>query len=116
MLPLHLRQVLRQGSVVLDKFTRSANTLGLGDGDPAFDEPTEYLNEYQLDMVAAELPNRTALIAVLERHGLVARVTSSGGMAFSSGPETATWRITDFGRDVHARLLEVGRILSADGD
>jgi hypothetical protein len=93
MLPLHLRQVLRQGSVVLDKFTRSANTLGLG-----------------------ELPNRTALIAVLERHGLVARVTSSGGMAFSSGPETATWRITDFGRDVHARLLEVGRILSADGD
>jgi hypothetical protein len=96
---------------LLDRFNQTANQLGLGNGDPDFDKPMEALNERQLEMSASDIPNHPAVIAVLERHGLIARITASGGMSFSSGPDVATWRLTDFGRDVHRRLLEVGGLL-----
>jgi hypothetical protein len=97
--------------LLLDLFTRTANELGLGNGEPDFDKPPEVLDEVSLQIAAPDLPNHVALLAVLERHGLVAGFTPSGG-TFSRGPSKPRWRLTDFGRDVHARLLEVGGLLT----
>jgi hypothetical protein len=96
---------------LLDRFTQSAKELGLGTGHPDFDKPINVMNEVQLERVASELSNRTALLAVLERHGLVARFTISPS-EFSGGPVTATWAISDFGWDFHTRLIEVGDVLA----
>jgi hypothetical protein len=96
---------------LLDMFTRTANELGLGNGEPDFDKIVEVLDEVPLQIAAPDLPNHVALLAVLERHGLVASFTPTGG-GFSHGPSKPRWRLTDFGRDIHARLLEVGDLLT----
>ncbi|HET6836014.1 MAG TPA: hypothetical protein VFH30_19285 [Acidimicrobiales bacterium] len=97
---------------LLDVFTKSANELGSGGDHPDFDKPVESLSEPGLRRYAAHVPHHTAVLAVLERHGLVSRIVPSGGMTFSAGPSIASWQITDFGRQVHTRLFEVGVLLA----
>lgn len=53
------------------KFTMTSNELGLGNGDPEFDIVTTSLISKQVEMVASDLPMLPALLAVLQRHGLV---------------------------------------------
>jgi hypothetical protein len=39
----------------LDRFTKTANELGLGDGGPDFDKPVGGLNERQLELSASDI-------------------------------------------------------------
>lgn len=96
---------------MLNRFTMTSLELGLGEG-PEFDSVPSSLNAAQIEIVAGDLPNRASLLAVLERHGLIERYTAAGGMSFSIGPPMVHARITDFGSDVHERLLAVGRLIA----
>jgi hypothetical protein len=49
--------------LLLDLFTRTANELGLGNGEPDFDKPVEVLSEVSLEIAAPDLPNHVALFA-----------------------------------------------------
>jgi hypothetical protein len=58
--------------------------------------------------------NLPALLATLQRNGLIDGHAGSGGMSFyNGGVNTLKWRLTAFGRDVLARLAEIGAILAS---
>lgn len=98
---------------ILASFGRSANDLGLGSGGVEFDEPVNSLNSVQL---ATAHPGLTALLdpllAVLQRHGLIAPITSGGGTFFGGGGQRLeTWGTTPFGEEVAARLRAIDDVV-----
>ena len=95
---------------LLDRFTWSSNRLGLGDGSSDFDRVPEALNPTQLERIANDLENLPALLATLQRHGLVASQSTGGGNLGGSG--TVLWSLTSFGRAFLGRLAEISIVLS----
>jgi hypothetical protein len=94
---------------VLSCFTRTATELGLqmpgSDPDPAM----HTLSEVQVEIVT-EVANLPSVLAVLQRHGLVAFRARSGGMTFSGG-SGGNWQITSFGVAFMDRMTAVGDAL-----
>lgn len=90
---------------LLDRFLWSANKLGLGGGQPEFEEPVNGLNRAQLDLVMPDLKDMVdSMVAVVERHGLIARTERGGGSFGGGGGGPTHWVITTFGREFLARL------------
>ena len=91
---------------LLERFTWSANALGLGDGaSPEFDTPIQRLNEKVLERVLPELGVTTApLLSALVRHGLLAYSTPSVATYGGGGSLPPVWELTAFGAAFLERL------------
>ena len=99
---------------LLRRFTKTANELGLGDGSTDFDRIPDVVGPGQLEVGWSNVNNLPALLATLQRNGLIDGHAGSGGMSFyNGGVNTLKWRLTAFGRDVLARLAEIGAILAS---
>jgi hypothetical protein len=99
---------------LLQRFTWTANRLGLGDGKPGSEIVPSTLNVHQVEMVSADLPNLPALLAVLQRHGLLSSESAGGGLTGGGG--TTHWKLTSFGHDFLARLDAIGKMLAVGHD
>jgi hypothetical protein len=99
---------------VLERFTRSANELGLGDGGPEFQDPPASLNAVQLDLAIPDPDGiRDSLLATLVQHGLLAYATHTAATFGGGSPLPATWSLTEFGRAVLRRLDVVDELLES---
>jgi len=97
---------------LLDRFTRTSNELGLGDGSQEFDSPLGQLNDVQIELVAKDLPALRSILAVLQRDGLLDHRFVSGGGFIGVSTTSGLWELTDFGTTVHDVLKELGRRLA----
>jgi hypothetical protein len=100
----------REHLVLLDRFTRTANQVGLGNGDPDFDKVPDSLSESQVRIVGQDLPVLPQLLATLQTHGLI-QMGVTGGGTYGGGGSVPTWSITDFGREVHELVTTLGELL-----
>jgi hypothetical protein len=97
---------------LLRRFTWTSNELGLGNGGAEFDNVPSTLNTHQVEMVSKDLPNLPALLAVLQRHGLLSSETAGGG-SFGGGGGASHWKLTTFGQDFLDRLGAIGKVLAS---
>lgn len=100
---------------LLDRFTRTATQLGLAATGTEPDPVMNTLNETQIEMVASDVANPPATVAVLQRHGLIAARTSGGG-TFGGGGGSTHWYITAFGIAFLERLDSIGEALRETGN
>lgn len=110
-----IRELGPEHLVLLDRFTWTANRLGLGDGSEDFNRVPEQLEDGQVEMVAGDIPALRSALATLQRLGLLAAQYPGTGMAFSgggSGP-ISLWKLTDFGAQVLDLLRQIGDRLQA---
>ena len=99
--------------LLLRRFTKTANELGLGDGSADFDKVPDVVGPGQIEVGWSNVNNLPALLATLQGNGLIEGHVGSGGMSFyNGGVNTLKWRVTAFGRDVLARLAEIREILA----
>lgn len=98
---------------LLLRFSLEPDDLGLNVADDAYlgSTPVE-LRHDQVLRIAADLPVVPALLADLQRCGLVL-TTHAGGGTFGGGGGTTRLQITSFGLDVLRRLDEIGEAVSA---
>lgn len=90
---------------LLERFAWSSKRLGLGSGDPGFDQPPRSLNLVQMRTVLPDFDGvLESPVATLEREGLITSQQESG-FGF-----IAQWRLTSFGREVLDRLRAVGEV------
>lgn len=98
---------------LLHRFSLEPGDLGLSVADDAYLGTTPVkLRHDQVATVADDLPVLPALLADLQRCGLVL-TTHAGGGALGGGGGTTRLQITSFGLDVLARLDEIGDAVSA---
>jgi len=100
--PVHLE--------LLDRFTWTSNQLGLGNGAPEFDEVPAALNLGQVEMVTMDLDILPSLLAVLQRHGLIASTDTGGGPLGGSG--STYWKVTSFGCEVLGRFALIRSVVT----
>ncbi len=95
---------------LLDRFTWTTNKLGLGDGTSGdFDIVPIQLADGQVEMVARDIPALSSALAMLQRHGLLMHQFAAGGATLGGGPgPLGSWKLTEFGRQVHDLLRELG--------
>jgi hypothetical protein len=96
---------------LLERFSWTSNQLGLGDSkNPDFDVPPHALNLTQMAMVLPEYKSVLPMLAaLLEAQGIITGQPEGGGVVGAG--IGGQYRLTDFGRQVLARLQAVASIL-----
>jgi hypothetical protein len=108
-----IRDLRPQHLALLERFTWAADRLGFPVSGRSADAVPEYLEESQLEKIAADLPALPSLIAVLQRRGLIVNKSVGGSTAafFAGGGSANVWQITPFGEQVHRLMLDIGQRL-----
>jgi hypothetical protein len=100
---------------LLERFTWSANALGLGDGGPEFTTSPASLSSVQLAIAVPHLENVVdAVLATLVRHGLLAFASHTNVTYGGGSPAPSTWSLTPFGRTVLSRLGVIADVLQRE--
>jgi hypothetical protein len=69
------------------------------------------LYDVQMQTIGGDIPLLPSVLAVLTRHGLIARRAAGGGPTYEGSPASTQWFLTEFGREVHDRIVQVGQVV-----